>query len=151
MRHLDNTIIDALRNHQFHLPLLWAKVTTLPIEVVGGHVGDDLEEEGVTVGAEVEGVGAKVEARVRFLLLSFCLCGCGGCDALPISSSKCVSIGSGTSSSCNTSTFYSNHSGASSMTTLSVSTLHGLLSISSNEMAYVSRTLSIWFTHSMRL
>jgi hypothetical protein len=96
----------------------------------------------------VEGVGAKVEAKVRCLLLAACLCGGGGCDTLSISSSKCVSTGSGTSSS--NSPFLQHidillqplrcllHD------RLLASTLHGLVvSITSNEMASVSGALSI--------
>jgi hypothetical protein len=76
-----------------------------------------LEVEGATVRVEVEGVWAKAEAEVRCLLLAAYQCGGVGCDALSISSSKCVSIGSGTfsfdSSSSNTLASRSNYLGAS--------------------------------------
>ena len=111
---------NALRNQQSSLPLLWAKVITRALEVVGGCGEDKLEVEGATARAEVVGVGAKVEAIVGCLLtlpLVACHCGGGGCYGLPIypskrvstRSAKCAFIRSGTpffdfSSSSNIST-----------------------------------------------
>ena len=60
------------RNRRSPLPLLLARSTTLPLEIVGGHVGalDELGDklEAPTTWAMVEGYGAEVKANVSFLL-----------------------------------------------------------------------------------
>ena len=60
------------RNHRSPLSLLYARGTTLPLEVVGGPVGA-LDELGVkleapTTRAMVEGNGDEVETNVSYLL-----------------------------------------------------------------------------------
>jgi hypothetical protein len=49
--------------------------------------------------AKVEGIGVNVEAEVRCFPIIAYLCGGGGFYTFSISPTKCVSIGSGTSSS----------------------------------------------------
>jgi hypothetical protein len=129
MRHLDNH--DAPRYQQFPLPLLWAKVTisAFPLEEVGGRVEAELEVEGAT---PEDNVKDEVGCLPPLPLVDNLFGRHGiGYDKLSMSSSysKSVSPESGTSSdtSSNSSTSCSNHSGASSMIGLSVSTFHGLV------------------------
>ena len=77
-------------NHWFPLPLLWAKGTTLPLEVVDGY-GGALVELGVELEAPitlamVEGSGAEVEANMSCFLLVpvVCLCEGGGIGCIGI-------------------------------------------------------------------
>ena len=54
------------RNHLFPLPLLWARLTTLPLEADGGRGGtrDEPGVEAPTARAELESNVVEVKAKV---------------------------------------------------------------------------------------
>jgi hypothetical protein len=58
MRHLETTMINALKNHRFPLPLLWEKVTALPLDAVdeGFEVEPRMEVELLELRWEVLGL-----------------------------------------------------------------------------------------------